>query len=784
MIARLLPAALAAALCILTGQVAVAQEAYDPIEAEYELEELQIQLDQTGIDEEGVRAVQARASSMRATAVACVRRAEDEAAQVSADLELLGDLSEVDVAEVLEQRGTLEVQADTLASRITACRLVILRAGQIVENSAEEYSRLSAKRLASPGRNALGALADLLPALPQYLRDIPARLIDAEKLASISGWRWIIIVATTFIGFVTGNMIRRYALPWADDQRGAGGEPAVSAVLTRAVANQAHLFLAGGAATLGLVSFARDANLDVFAVRLALSVLLFAIARALISWYTGPHSPGQGLTLMAEDTQHMVVTRLRTLVLALLLGFLIFGPDWLSSLPDERDLVVRSLLTVFLVTGFIWVVRLARLLPATRDRLYLLRLLLIVASIVAVSADLSGYRNLANYLLSGVFATLTAGLVLWTLLWLINQASEGIVYGRARLSYRMRGWLGIRPDSSSAELGWLRLVLSLALWMCFIVFLVWLWDTTGNAMATLRLYSDTGFRLSDTTTLIPIDIASGLATFGGIIALTAWIKARMEKQWLREMGMDIGSREALVTLAGYVGFVIATFVGLLVAGVNFAGFALVAGALSLGIGIGLQEIVANFVSGLVLLFERPIKSGDFVTVGSVEGTVRQIRIRSTEIETLNRQNVVVPNSELITNQVTNWVLRDPYGRLQIRVGVAYGSDTQKVKSILEELAAAHPEVITKGKVPAPRALFMQFGDSSLDFELRAWIRQIERRFQVTSDLNLAIDAAFRENGIEIPFPQRDLHVRSWAPPPPHLADGHGQAPPLEDDDSR
>ncbi|MEM9056590.1 MAG: mechanosensitive ion channel domain-containing protein, partial [Pseudomonadota bacterium] len=715
-------------------------------------------------DEDGVRAAQTRASEMRAMAVACVRRAEDDASQIMADLELLGDLSEDDVVEVLEQRGTLEVEADMLASRITACRLVILRAGQLVEDAAEQYGRLSAQRLTSQGKNALRAVADFLPALPGYLRDVPARLADTERLSSISPWRWTIIVVTTIIGFLTGNVIRRYALPWADAQRGTGGAPAVSAVLTRAVANQAHLFLAGGAALLGLTSFASDPGLDLFVVRLSLAVFLFGVGRMLIAWYTGPHSPGQGLTLMSEDMQHTVTTRLRTLVIALLTGFLVFGPDWLATLPETRDVAVRSAVTVFLVTGFIWVVRLARMLPATRDRLLLLRMLLIAASIVAVGADLAGFRNLANYLLSGVFATLLAGLVLWTSLWLINQLVEGIVHGRTRLSYRMRGWLGIRPDSSSAELGWLRLVLSLSLWLGFAVFMVWLWDTTGNAIATLRLYSDTGIRLSDTTTLIPADILSGLATFGTLIALTAWIKARMEKRWLREMGMDIGSREALVTLGGYVGFILATFSGLLVAGVNFAGFALVAGALSLGIGIGLQEIVANFVSGLVLLFERPIKSGDFVTVGTVEGTVRQIRIRSTEIETLNRQNVVVPNSQLITNQVTNWVLRDPYGRLQLTVGVAYGSDTQKVKALLEELAAAHPDVITKGKAPAPRALFMQFGDSSLDFELRVWIRQIERRFQVTSDLNFAIDAAFRENDIEIPFPQRDLHVRSGSPP--------------------
>jgi uncharacterized protein YndB with AHSA1/START domain len=158
------------------------------------------------------------------------------------------------------------------------------------------------------------------------------------------------------------------------------------------------------------------------------------------------------------------------------------------------------------------------------------------------------------------------------------------------------------------------------------------------------------------------------------------------------------------------------------------------------------------------LFERPIRAGDFVTVGDIQGFVRSIRIRATEIETLDNQNVLVPNSELVSGRVTNWVLRDTHGRLLVTVGVAYGSDVEKVRDILESAAREHPEVITDGSAPAPRALFMGFGDSSLDFELRCRVKHIERRFSIKSDLNFAIDKAFRDAGITIPFPQRDLHI--------------------------
>ena len=148
-------------------------------------------------------------------------------------------------------------------------------------------------------------------------------------------------------------------------------------------------------------------------------------------------------------------------------------------------------------------------------------------------------------------------------------------------------------------------------------------------------------------------------------------------------------------------------------------------------------------------------------VGNTEGYIKQIRIRATQIQTFDRADVIVPNSELISGQVTNWMLHDSRGRARIPVGVAYGSDTQKVKQLLLTIANEHPDVVTDGSSPVPKVIFRGFGDSALDFELRCFIRNIDSRLDVISDLNFAIDAAFRENNIQIPFPQRDLHVKQW-----------------------
>ncbi|MCB1546955.1 MAG: mechanosensitive ion channel, partial [Hyphomicrobiaceae bacterium] len=184
--------------------------------------------------------------------------------------------------------------------------------------------------------------------------------------------------------------------------------------------------------------------------------------------------------------------------------------------------------------------------------------------------------------------------------------------------------------------------------------------------------------------------------------------------------------------------------------------AIVAGALSVGIGFGLQSIVNNFVSGLILLVERPIKVGDWIVVGNDQGFVRRISVRATEIETFDRSSLILPNSELITGRVINLTHRNAMGRVIINVGTAYSSDPAEVVALLREIAQAHPTVL---RHPEPRIAFVDFGASSLDFSVRVYIPDIKRTFDVQTDLRIAIFKAFAERGIEIPFPQQDLHLR-------------------------
>jgi small-conductance mechanosensitive channel len=224
--------------------------------------------------------------------------------------------------------------------------------------------------------------------------------------------------------------------------------------------------------------------------------------------------------------------------------------------------------------------------------------------------------------------------------------------------------------------------------------------------------------------------------------------------------LDLGQQDAVARLTGYLVFLIGGVIGLQSAGLNLSSLVVLGGAVSIGVGFGLQTIANNFVSGLILLVERPIKLGDRVEVGEINGDVVRIAGRSTWIRTNDNVVIIVPNSEFVSNRITNWTANDRQVRFSVPVGVSYGSNPEEVREVLIKVAQDHPDVLDQ---PAPEVRFVAFGESSLDFELRVWtIRRVQTPKTLTSELLFSIFRAFGERGIEIPFPQRDVHLRSVA----------------------
>lgn len=256
------------------------------------------------------------------------------------------------------------------------------------------------------------------------------------------------------------------------------------------------------------------------------------------------------------------------------------------------------------------------------------------------------------------------------------------------------------------------------------------------------------------------DVVLFVVSVWGAMQLSRFLRFVLEQDVYGRAGIAHGASYALSTLLHYFLVVSGFLLGIAAVGFDMSRFAIVAGALSVGIGFGLQAIVNNFVSGLILLFERPVQVGDAVEVGTLSGEVRRIGIRSSTIRTWDGAEVIVPNGSLISDTVTNWTLSDRMKRIEIPVGVAYGTDPELVIETLRSVLAAHSGIV---EFPAVRVLFVGFGDSSLDFLARGWTARFEDWVITRSELMVEIAGALKEAGVEIPFPQRDLHVRSIVP---------------------
>jgi potassium-dependent mechanosensitive channel len=366
--------------------------------------------------------------------------------------------------------------------------------------------------------------------------------------------------------------------------------------------------------------------------------------------------------------------------------------------------------------------------------------------LVAVFGLLFGYVALAYFIAGKILDTVLVVVLLVLIHHLIDAVSETVQNPATQLGQKLRtvtamGEHGIARLSLS-----FRTIADILLVVFGIPWLLALWTVTWVDFRSFLNNAVVGFRVGNIT-ISPFSILSLLAILAVGIILTRFITRWLDRRILTQTRLNKGVQDSVRTGANYLGYVLAGGFALTAAGFDFSSFAIIAGALGVGIGFGLQSIVNNFVSGLILLAERPIRVGDWVVTSDGEGIVKKINVRATEIETFDNCTIIVPNSNLITNAVRNWTHQDTLGRFLVTVGVAHGSDAEGVIKLLTDIISNHPKVL---RYPQPLVQLAKLSSNAMDFELRGHVADVFESAHVASDLRLAIAKEFQNKGYIIP----------------------------------
>ena len=682
---------------------------------------------------------------------------------------------------VAAERAALEERRIEREGHLKQAELILTRARQVMERIAETRRERSTRRLLERGPSPLSwtVLSNAGPhalGVVRRLADAPIDLwFPAHGTTHWTDWQPVaaLALALTIVVVVPARrwMLRRHV---RDRDIGTPSFPhrihaailvgIARGVLPSLVGIVPLAFLLWAPAERGI---AADGLVAAFGA-LAGIVLTGGVARAALA----PYSPdGWRLAPLTGESARGLYRRIRAL--AALIGALFFI-EYLAArhLAMPRELAVfYRLLADGAVAGFVLLLLPAHLWrrreapeteaapePSEPPRPGSLRIgatLRAAAALAALSVpvlSLAGFEPLANYLAVSLVKTVVVlglaaiahGVARDTVILALARRGAGAEAAGATEregATMLRFWLVVAIDTLIAIVA---MVTLLASWG-----FAWVDIKAGLATAVdgFRIGS---FRLSIT------DLMFAVVIFLALLTATRWLQRLLETRVFPQTRLDAGMRNSLKSTVGYVGLIVAVAVAVSIAGLDLSNIAIIAGALSIGIGFGLQNIVNNFVSGLILLAERPIKIGDWIVVGEHEGFVQRINVRATEVRTFQHSSVIIPNSELLSSALVNWTHKDATARIEIPVGVSYGADVDLVRDTLIEVAAAHPEVMPD---PEPFVLFTAFGDSSLDFELRCFTSQAGRRVRIATAMRFEIVRLFRERGIEIPFPQRDVHVR-------------------------
>ncbi|MCW9048334.1 MAG: mechanosensitive ion channel [Gammaproteobacteria bacterium] len=699
------------------------------------------------------------AINLRSTAELCVSEKEEVLAALKDSISGLGEVTEGEDINITSVRDLLSEDKNRVENELAECNVQMLSIDETEELLDIAKSSDLERVYFSKQQNLVELLVDFVNNPADLFSDSTEFIIDRSGIKSIKLFEWFTGLAIISVVLIFSLRLRKFlnkqsvSTDWNNDL----DRLILHSTITVSARYLPYiLFFLSSYLFLSYITL--NIEHDLFITQFSLAVTIYFVFIIVTNLFLSPLAPAKPIIENMGDILVKLSQRLKVLFLIALMGYLAFYTVFSNSMSETNLHLLRYVFSLFLVINLVWTIRVL-IDPKKLPKLSWVARGVNLVLLLTLISEWLGYINLTLAVRGGVLITFVLLILFFGVTTIFKLVFNSLDQGSNKLSRHIRSKLGVEGENVIPGLIWIRLLISVLLWGSFLLLLVNIWDYNGGLLTQLKNYIIIGFTLGDYR-VVPSKVLWAVFVFSGLLVISGWIKSQLEKHWLAMFHIDSGARDAVVTIAGYVMFLSSILIGLSVAGFNFGNIAIVAGALSVGIGFGLQNIVNNFVSGLILLFERPIRKGDWVEVGTTAGYVQNIQIRSTLIRTFDNSDVIVPNSELISNQVTNWMLSSKRGRAIIPVGVAYGSDIEQVKKILLKIADENESLIHGVTQWAPKVLFRGFGASSLDFELRVFLKEVSGRLGVISEINFAIDKAFREANIEIPFPQSDVHVRT------------------------
>src|SRR5262245_15407311 len=668
-------------------------------------------------------------------------------------------------ADVASERADLTKQFSEVDGDLKQARVLSLRAQQLSDRVSQRRHALYAQELFARSPSVLNPSfwMDTLRAFPIELRSEHA-VVQTWLSERGDGPRWtaglliLAVIIALAIGLTRWWFPRLIAYP--TDTRSAKAWVALWVFIwyaARTPLAAAAALLAFGA--LDLLTSRVEEIAEGLVAGIAAASFSYGVARGLFA----PREPQR--RLLQEDDRTALCFHNHLVWSARALGVLVVSQVVHKTLFAPLIITVATnALFAAITAGFLThlVIRLRQIRTDRGEALvaasWVPPIGLLFAVFIAL-ALIAGYAGLAAFVaLRVIVAAATIGALY--LLLVITQTLFSTIGEQTATGQTLAADLGI----SAGTLGFGGAVLSAAIRVILILasflLIIGPWEvSTADLFDTVRNIPF-GFKIGEIHVSFEAVFTAVLVLFL-LLIVNRIVQRWLETELLPRTKLEPSLQLSIVTIFGYVGAITAISLALSGLGFDLQKVALIAGALSVGIGFGLQSIVSNFVSGLILLTERPIRVGDSIVVKGEEGWVRRVRVRATEIETFDRASVIIPNSELITGVVKNWTRANTLGRIVVKVGIAYNSDPDQVRDILLEIAKSHPLIVPS---PAPGVFLLGFGESALEFELRCVVADVERGLAVRSDLHYAIIRKFRAAGIEIPYPQRELRWRGGAPP--------------------